>query len=66
MFHSLMWMWVEIMLSDVFSDSGIRVKLVKLEQEGTSQLWGHVQWKISTFFVCVFKPSFILTDHAIS
>lgn len=40
LFHSSMWMWIEIMLSDVFSDSDISVKLVKREQEGSSQLWG--------------------------
>ncbi len=36
LFHSLMWIWVEIMLSDLFSDSDIRVRLVKPELEGTS------------------------------
>lgn len=69
LFHSSMWMWIEIMLSDVFSDSDISVKLVKREQEGSSQLWGGggmYSGKYQPFFVCVFKPSFILTDHAIS
>lgn len=50
LFHSLMWIWVEIMLSDLFSDRDIRVRLVKPELEGTSFVRGGKLFFLFFFF----------------
>ncbi len=49
------------MLSDMFSDSDIRVRLVKPELEGTSFVGKKSNSSATFFFFFFFKPSSILT-----